>query len=377
MSINTSRFVLFESGSINDKCNDNRLHEWVTCTHPANSSPITSENDMFNMIVMLYIDNDIAILVDNYDKSFKNDIFYTTIKDDIECRNEVLLYGYADIYYIASLFYRFKHNWHIRDFVVDYIVQIYEKYKNDSMLLEKTIVYAIITGYDRFAQADDTLTMRQFIQTIIDRGVNIDYEYYRAIILLYMSYNYDEENTVGSFIISRNTVEFMFEIGLDENIAIDFNERDMLKNAYLPLNKSRNSTKLNDLQSLIVKTIVFSYSEDYNDPEHIDVLVDAFKKYAAPLYINHLLEHINEGDCDSIIIDLISICRSYMIREDHFIIIDEDRYESTIEQRASYEFGELITMATEDEQDILNEFDNEVEKILAEIIKPFDFEFDI
>ena len=406
-------FELFESGSVVEQCHDNHINKWITNTHLANPFAITSETVMFGFIKDLYTGNDYPRhvsrgsstrfitdygkdldlnyktieheytfdeLASDYRDSYKSHMYYNTIKDDVECRKEHVLSGFADIYYIASLYYRFKSQY-IRDFVIDYIAHVYEnamdEYDNGNENTGYTITYdipcAIIVGYDKFAEPDDNITIRRFIQDIINRGIHLDGKYYSTIIMLYMSYN-EDETTVGQFIMSRNAVEVMFEIGHDEHIIMEYDEKNMLKHAYIPLNKECNPACLNDLQTMILKTIVFIYGVDCDTQKNIDELVEAYKKCASPMYINHLLEYINESDCNSILDDLISIARSYMLRNDHFIVLGEDYKEGTIKYRTGYEFNELCVMATEDENDILNDMEDKVRSLIADIIRPFDFD---
>ena len=147
---------------------------------------------------------------------------------------------------------------------------------------------------------------------------------------------------------------------------MDEEEKDMLKHAYLPLN--------NDVQSLIVKTFIFVHDDRCNDQQQFNDLVEAFQSCANPSYKNLLMEHIHNEDYDSIIVNLICICRNYIRKHNHFIIIDSDQYKVPSMEQTRNLIRYMTTVDSTQTQKLEN-IETELTTTVAEIINPFNFDF--
>lgn len=378
----TDHFVLFESGAINSE-GLKYVNDWFMGLHPANPGGPITEYDLVNKLIRnIYEEDMIQNLADNFTDSYVGDAYYTSVKDDIDCKREILMETCLDPLYVTSLAYRFPSNSYIFDFVVDYLARVYELSGYDEHGgYDKyfDLSRAIIICYDKFAPVGDTRILQKLVEYLNDRGVTFDGNHHRALIHLYMSNN--ENETYGRHIMSRAVTEPLFKIAEDEGIEMDYYERDMMKRAYMVLNMSQEPWGLNELQELIVKVFLFIYGEGYDlgdanaaNEEFKEELKDAYLNCAPESYISKLDAHIDNDDWQAILDDLAQICRKYMLENDHYIVLDENYPEGTVDYRAAYEANELIMMSTEDQQDVLEGVRDDIESLIRQIVKPFDFD---
>lgn len=121
-------------------------------------------------------------------------------------------------------------------------------------------------------------------------------------------------------------------------------------------------TNHNLLKSLIIKTFLFIYDEEYNDEKRIEEIVQAFQPFTYPSFSEHILEHIDDGDCDSIIVDLISVCRRF---------IQTQNYTFKLSKNAeNEEFNNLLIGLNEVDQQKLKNMKKEMMQTISLIIRP-------